>query len=78
MKQARLLWLRNGAILALWKDCWEEKRRVFGKAKAARRIFLRRRSKPRQSGKVFVGIGGKDAGFGIDHMADKVEGEVTT
>ena len=30
-----------------------------------------------KQGKVFVGIGSKDAGFGVDHVADEVEGEVT-
>lgn len=27
---------------------------------------------------MFVGVGGKDAGFGIDHVADEVKGEVAT
>lgn len=26
--------------------------------------------------KVFVGVGGEDAGFCVDHVADEVEGEV--
>lgn len=28
--------------------------------------------------KVFVGVGGEDAGFCIDHVADEVEGKVAT
>ena len=31
-----------------------------------------------KQGNMFVGVGGKDAGFGIDHVADEVEGEVAT
>lgn len=31
-----------------------------------------------KQGKVFLGVGIQDAGFGVDHVADEVEGEVAT